>query len=235
MPNAKQIKEKLKSLANNEQALKSKSFVKMSSYGKHCHFLGVDTPCLRLIAKDCKELALGELSLLLSAKYQEEKFIALVCLVGKYKKAKSEEEQESLFQFYVDHFPFINNWHLVDLSAPYIMGPYFSKRDKKFLYECLEAKSLWVRRISILSNWWFIRKENNLSEVFKMSERLFNDPEDLIHKAVGWMLKEAYRVEPEKTIKFISTHRLSMPRTMLRYALKEYPSHLKKEFMSVKL
>lgn len=231
MPKIKQLQDTLNQLSNPAQANRSKSYVNSKSYGKYCYFRGIETSVLRKLAKANKDLELEDLSTLLKAKFQEDKFIALVCLVEKNKVLKNKENQELLFQFYVKHFSYINNWHLVDVSAPYILGPYFTRRNRQFLFDCLESDNFWIRRIAMLSNWWLIRKEKDLSSVFVMAKKLLYDPEDLIHKAVGWMLKEAYRIDSKQTLEFIFAYRLCMPRTMLRYSIREYPKELRKKLM----
>ena len=142
-------------------------------------------------------------------------------MINKYTHAKNEKEQQIIFNRYTNLFKYINNWDLVDISCPHIVGKHLFERDRKILYRWAKSKHLWTRRIAIISNWWFIRNDD-LQDVFKISKVLLNDKHDLIHKAVGWMLREAGKKDLNKLESFLKCYP-NMPRTMLRYAIERFP------------
>ena len=190
------------------------------SYGAHDQFMGVKVPDLRKIAQHFFAASWFMLEDLLASPINEERLLALFILGRRYQKG-TPLEQEEIYTFYKKHLARVNNWNLVDASAHVILGAYLWDKDRSVLEELARAKSLWERRISIVSTWYFIRK-NDLSWTFKMAEILLNDPEDLIHKATGWMLREAGKRDEEKLKNWLSQHAPLMPRTMLRYAIERF-------------
>lgn len=186
-------------------------------YAEHDKFIGVKVPVLRKIAKDFIDLDLDELQLLINSAFNEERLFALFILISKYQKAEILGK-EDYYQFYLKNIGQINNWNLVDSSAHHIIGAQLWDKDKSLLMNLAASSQLWERRIAIVASWYFIRK-NNLTWTFKLSEYLLNDPEDLMHKAVGWMLREAGKKDEQQLINFLSQHAQNMPRTMLRYAI----------------
>jgi len=176
------------------------------------------------IAKDNVDLSITDTKKLIKSKYHEERFLGLIILVNKYDLANKQnnlDKQEKLFKIYISHFKYINNWNLVDASCPHIVGKHLMNRDRKILMTWAKSDHLWTKRIAIITNWWFIRN-GDLKEVFKISKILLNDKHDLIHKAVGWMLREAAIVDSNKMKIFLKTHYKKMPRTMLRYAIEKF-------------
>ena len=156
--------------------------------------------------------------------------LGLLILVEKYKLAEKEEKDSkklSIYRFYCAHFSFINNWNLVDVSCPHIVGRYLSNKRKDILLDWAKSQHLWTKRIAVVSNWWFIRK-GDLSMIFKVARVLLREEHDLIHKAVGWMLREAGKKDLKKTKIFLEKHCQRMPRVMLRYAMKNIQKNLEK-------
>ncbi len=216
------LKKELQEISNSEQAEILQRFFKTGEgeYGKGDIFLGVKVPIQRKIAKKYQELSLPKIQELLKSKIHEHRLIALIILIGKYKGAK-DEEKENIFNFYLKNMKKINNWDLVDLSAPPIVGDFLINRKKNILYELVESKNLWERRIAIISTSHFIRNDE-FESVLKISEILLNDEHDLIHKAVGWMLREIGKRDLEVEEEFLKKHYKNMPRTMLRYAIERF-------------
>ena len=186
------IQKDLRKFASKATARQSQYYFKTGKgeYGYGDIFLGVRAPDLRKLAKENTELKISDVKKLVRSKYHEERSLGLLILVNKYKAAKDESTQEKIYKTYTSLFKYINNWDLVDLSCPYIVGKHLMDRSRKDLYQWAKSDHLWTKRIAIISNWWLIRK-GDLKEVFKVSQILIEDDHDLIHKAVGWMLREA--------------------------------------------
>jgi len=199
-------------------------------YGEGDIFLGITVPIQRKIAqKYYKEITLIELQKIIENKIHEFRMIALLILILKYEKEKDEKIKKEYFDFYLKNTKYINNWDLVDLSAPNIIGDYIIKRDRNVLYKLSLSKNLWEKRISIISTFSFI-KNKEYQDTLKISETLLKDENDLIHKAVGWMLREVgKRIGEEYEEIFLKKHYKTMPRTMLRYSIERFDAS-KKEF-----
>ena len=225
------VKRELKKISAPEKARASAWFFKTGKgeYGYGDVFYGVTVPEQRKIAGKFADLPLAEIGKLLKNKVHECRLTALFILVGKFKKAKTIE-QNKIAKFYIAHKKYINNWDLVDSSAPYILGRYFLDKDKEILYKLARSKSLWDRRIAVLSAGGFIR-ENRFEDVLRISEILLGDKHDLVHKAVGWMLREVGKRSAETEEKFLKKHAGAMPRTMLRYAIEKFSSEKRKYYL----
>ncbi|MBA2306881.1 DNA alkylation repair protein [Candidatus Dependentiae bacterium] len=202
-------------------------------YAEHDRFLGVPNPVLRQIAKTSKILPLPVIEELLKSPYNEERLLALFFLVNSYTKA-SETERTELYHFYLAHTGQINNWNLVDASAHLIVGHYLYAKEKESLIILARSSSLWERRIAIVATWYFIRK-GDLQWTFLLSEVLLTDTHDLIHKAVGWMLREAGKRDQQKLRAFLQERAHCMPRTMLSYALEKFSPEEQRAFRKLKL
>jgi 3-methyladenine DNA glycosylase AlkD len=198
-------------------------------YGEHDVFMGVTVPNLRKCAKDFMHITLQDLGLLMSSKINEERFLALIILTKKYEKA-TLQDQEQVYQFYQDHLNHVNNWNLVDTSAHLIIGEHLWDKDRSSLLDLAVSQNLWHRRIAIVSTWYFIRK-NDLDWTFKIADILLHDPHDLIHKAVGWMLREAGKKNQESLIQFLEKNATKMPRTMLRYAIEKFSQEERRDYL----
>jgi len=190
-------------------------------YGEGDKSLGIRVPKIREIAKKYKKLTPEEINKALKSKYHEERLCALLILVEKYSKA-GEGEKEEIVKFYLANTKYINNWDLVDLTAPKILGKHLLNRNRKILTKLSRSENLWERRISILSTFEFIRNKD-FSDTLKISKKLLKDEQDLIHKAVGWMLREIGKRDLKTEEEFLKKHYNKMPRTMLRYAIEKFP------------
>lgn len=231
----KQLKAEVRSLANKDSAAGAQRFFKTGKgeYGEGDLFLGIRAPVIKQIGKKYKDIAIDDVEILLSSKYNEERAMALFILSEKYSKAEKAEDnraQKNIYDTYLRNFKYVNNWNLVDGSAPYITGRYLLNKDRRILTKWAKDSNMWVRRIAIVSNWWFIRK-NDLSSVFEISELLLDDKHDLMHKATGWMLREAYKKDSKAVEEFLTKHIRKLPRTTLRYAIERMPETKRKEFL----
>ena len=186
-------------------------------YAENDKFIGITVPVLRKIAKSFLYLKLEDLRILIQSVINEERLLALIILIGQYKIGEPERKEE-IYQFYIANISYINNWNLVDSSAHLIIGAHLFGHDCSFLEGLALSKNLWERRIAIVATWYFIRKLE-LQLTFRIVTLLLNDSHDLIHKAVGWMLREAGKKDVEKLISFLRDHCNQMPKTMLRYAI----------------
>lgn len=216
------LRAELKSKANSKRASESRRYFKTGKgeYGEGDIFWGVVVPEIRKIARKYVDLEFRDLRELLKSKVHEERLSALLILVDKYEKGR--QDGKSIFRFYLKNTKYINNWDLVDLSAPKIVGDYLLDKNRNLVYKLAKSKNIWERRIAILSTFAFI-KRNQFSEALKISEMLLKDKHDLIHKAVGWALREVGKQSQTALEKFLKTHSKKMPRTMLRYAIERLP------------
>jgi len=232
-----QLLKKLQNLANPEQAEIAQRFFKTreGEYGEGDVFLGLTSQQTKDVAKKYYNLSLPKIKELLKSKIHEHRTCALRILVHKYSKA-NENERENIFNFYLQNLKNINNWDLVDLSAPNIVGDFLFKRDtlkgtsKKILYKLVQSKNLWERRIAIISTFAFIKK-GEFEDALAISELLLNDTHDLIHKAVGWMLREVGKRDEEVLENFLKQHYKEMPRTMLRYSIERFEEEKRKRYL----
>jgi 3-methyladenine DNA glycosylase AlkD len=226
------IKKELERRANKEKAQILSRFFKTGKgqYGEGDIFLGVTVPEIRKVAKQFKEVAFSKIQELLDDKIHECRLAGLLILVEKYEKAE-QDEKEKIFKLYLKNYKNINNWDLVDLSAPKIVGDYLLNKDRKILYDLVNSGHLWKKRIGILATFAFIR-EKQLNDTFKISKILLNDKHDLIQKAVGWMLREAGKRNKTQEIEFLEKHASKMPRTMLRYAIEKFSESERKHFLA---
>lgn len=229
---AKQISKLLKELGDPVIAEHSQRFFKTGKgeYGEGDQFLGIRVPVLREQVKRYQSILLTEVKKLLTSPFHEERLFALLLLVRKFSKG-SDEEKTIIYQLYLDNTQYINNWDLVDSSAYQIVGVYLETRDRQILYQLAQSHSLWERRIAIMATFQFIRN-HQFDDTLQLSELLLNDTEDLIHKAVGWMLREVGKrdIATEKT--FLKTHYKTMPRTMLRYAIEKFPKQERQQYLT---
>lgn len=184
-------------------------------------FIGVVVPEIRKIVKEFRDLSLDQTEELLKSGIHEERMTALLILVDKFRKA-DDHVREKIFSIYLKNTKYINNWDLVDLAAPNIAGVFFANKDKGILYKMAKSKNLWERRIAIMSTFSFIR-QNKYSDAINISQILLLDKEDLIHKAVGWMLREIGKRDMAIEEDFLKKYYRKMPRTMLRYSIERFP------------
>ena len=227
----KNVHNDLLQLANKEIAEHSQRFFKTAKgeYGAGDIFLGIRVPVLRKLVKKYRGISFAEVYKLLHSKFHEERLLAVLMLVQLFKTA-DVEEQKQIYDLYLRNTEFINNWDIVDISAGNIVGAYLYEKDRIPLYHLVKSENLWERRISIIATFYFIRK-NDFEETLKISKILLHDKEDLIQKAVGWMLREVGKKVIEIEEEFLEEHYKKMPRTMLRYAIEKFPEARRKMYL----
>ena len=227
-----EIIKELERLANPEKAKILQGFFKTGKgqYGEGDHFLGITVPKTREIAKKYRHLDLPEIKKLLNNKFHEIRLCALLILVQKF-----PTEPQKIYEFYLANLANINNWDLVDLTAEKIIGAYLLKNsaERSILYKLVKSKNIWERRVSILSTFHFI-KNNQFSDALKICELLLQDSHDLIHKAVGWMLREIGKRSLATEEPFLKKFASKMPRTMLRYATERFPEAKRQSYLKIK-
>ena len=218
----KTITNKLQALSDAEKREIFPKFFKAGKgeYGEGDHFLGVTVPNIRAIAKLHKDISIEEIRELLQSEWHEVRLCALIIMVEKSKK-KDEALRKELFNLYLSQTKRINNWDLVDLSCRFIIGEYLLDKSRDILYQLAQSPLLWDNRIAIVSTYAFIRKEQ-LEDTYALSDLMMQHPHDLMHKAIGWMLREAGKRDPERLYDYVMSHRADMPRTMLRYAIEKF-------------
>jgi 3-methyladenine DNA glycosylase AlkD len=231
----KQIIKELEKYGSPQRAKHSLRFFKTGKgqYGHGDLFYGASVPEMRIIAKKYFYISLGDVQKLLKNKYHECRLVALLILVDKYERSKTDSEKRALYEMYLKNTKYINNWDLVDLSAHKIVGAYIYnhlKTETKTLFKLAHSKDLWEKRIAIISTAYFIR-ENDFDATLNISDVLINDKHDLIHKAVGWMLREVGKRNQDVEEKFLKKYHKHMPRTMLRYAIEKFTEKEKKFYM----
>ena len=227
----KQIQQTLEELGNPEIAAHSQRFFKTGpgEYGEGDVFRGIRVPVQRKVAKQFKHAEISTVIDLLHSKYHEDRLVALLILVEKYKK-KDERQRQEIYDLYLENTDYINNWDLVDSSAHKIVGPHLENRDRSILYKLVKSDSLWERRISMMCTYHFIKKDD-YEDTLKLAELLLHDKEDLIHKVVGWMLRELGKRNYDLEDGFLMDHYRDMPRTMLRYAIEKFPEDRRQAYL----
>lgn len=222
----------LKKLAQPEKIHIYQNFFKTGKgqYGEGDIFIGVTVPNTRNVANKFIDLKSTEIKKLLDSKIHEVRLLGFILIVLQFKKSKDDSIRKKLFDFYLKNKKQANNWDLVDLSAYFVIGAWLKDKDKKILFQLAKSKSIWDRRIAIISTLAFIR-ENDFKTTIKLSEILLKDNEDLMHKAVGWMLREVGKRDINILIKFLNQHSIKMPRTMLRYSIEKFPEKIRKHYL----
>ncbi len=222
---------RLRSYATKERAKNNAWFFKTGKgqYGEGDQFIGVTVPNTRVVAHEYIKSPLKDIKVLLSSKIHEDRLLGLLILVGKYQKGTDIEKQK-ITAFYRANKKCVNNWDLVDTSASYILGASLYKKDTSVLYKLVTSKSLWDRRIAIISTLYFI-KQKNYTDTLALSVILMKDKEDLMHKAVGWMLREVGKQDEKVLRAFLDQYAKVMPRTALRYSIERLSPTLRKAYM----
>ena len=225
------IRETLKSMASQERARQCERFFKTAKgeYGHGDVFLGIRVPELRKLAKKHASASLAAIMDLLRSSIHEHRQLALFILCERFRRA-TQDDQKRIVTFYLNNTQWVNNWDLVDASAHLILGAYLLERDKAVLYRLAASANLWERRIAIVSTWHFIRNDH-LEDTFRLAALLLADDHDLIHKSVGWMLREAGKRDEIRLVAFLEEHYRQMPRTMLRYAIELFPEKRRQTFL----
>jgi len=247
------LKKELQKLANPKKAKDLMWFFKTGKgeYGEGDVFLGLVSQQIKDVAKKYGDLGFADLQKLLNSKIHEERVCALRILVSQYQllchsgpragiqkephgsRVKPGMTKETIFSFYLKNAKKINNWDLVDLSAPKIVGAHLLNKNRKILYKLVKSKNLWERRIAVLATFWFIR-EKDFKDAIRLAEILLTDKHDLIHKAVGWMLREIGKRDEKVLRQFLNQHVKKMPRTMLRYAIEKLSQKDRRHYLDFK-
>lgn len=229
----KKIQQELRRCGDKIIAEHSQRYFKTGKgeYAEGDKFLGLRVPVLRKMVKKHRGITIDDCVKLLSSEFHEERLFALLSLVEIYKRS-DEAAREKIFKLYIKNTRHINNWDLIDLSAPNIIGSYLHDRDRKILYKLTKSKSLWERRIAVMATFYFIR-ENDFNDSLKIAELLLQDKEDLIHKATGWMLREIWKRDSKAAESFLKSHVQIMPRTMLRYAIEKMPEERRLKYLKM--
>lgn len=230
MTTVKQMRSILRKSAKRAPGSKAK-FYKTGSgqYAEHDQFIGVSVPVLRKLAQEFKTLSRVDIQLLLESSFNEERLLALLILNNQYKQGDLQKKK-SIYEFYMDNLKHINNWNLVDSSAHLIIGAHLLNSKKNILISLSKSDVMWERRIAIVATWIFIRNDQ-CDWTIKIAKILLNDPHDLIHKAVGWMLREAGKRDIQLLKDFLDQYAGRMPRTMLRYAIEKFPQNKRKKYL----
>jgi 3-methyladenine DNA glycosylase AlkD len=225
------ISKELRTLASPETAANLQRFFKtgLGQYGEGDLFLGIKVPPLRALAKRHTDADLTTVAALLDSPYHEERMLALLLLMQFYQRG-GEQDRTAAYELYLSNTQRINNWDLVDVSAPRIIGRHLQDRSRQVLHELARSSSLWERRIAILATAWFIRLDD-FADTLRIAATLLHDEHDLMHKAVGWMLREVGKRDLAAEETFLKAHYRDMPRTMLRYAIERFPETRRKQYL----
>lgn len=226
----------IKQMSNPTRAKLTARYFKTGKgeYGEGDQFLGLTVPQLRELAKQYQDLALGEVKQLLKSKFHEFRLVGLLILVSKFvgtQKTQDYKIQDKIYKFYLANITAVNNWDLVDLSAPTIVGGYLFSRSKNKLYNLARSENLWSRRIAIVATLHFIRYQK-FFDTLKLAKIFLTDKADLIHKATGWALREVGKQDEKVLKQFLQKNCHKMPRTMLRYAIEKFPKILRQKYLA---
>jgi 3-methyladenine DNA glycosylase AlkD len=229
------IRNQLEELSDAAIAEHSQRFFKtgLGQYGEGDVFIGIRVPVLRRVAKANRELSLGDAELLLRSAIHEERLLALLVLVLQFEKGDAPT-RKAIYKLYCSNMQYVNNWDLVDSSSHQIVGGYLRDRSKRPLHQLAKSGNLWKRRVAIISTLAYI-KDGEFDETLAIAETLLHDEEDLIHKAVGWMLREVGNRDRSVEESLLKRHYRDMPRTMLRYAIEKFPETKRKRYLNGKI
>lgn len=221
----------LKQLGDREDARFLQGFFKTGpgEYGEGDVFLGIRVPVTRRLARQYRDTPLPQVAKLLTSKYHEARLLALLMLVHQFRQA-DPPTQKRIYEVYRSHLRWINNWDLVDGSASYIVGGYLANRSRTPLVQLARSPNLWRRRVAVMATLHFIQ-HGEFDDTLKLADVLLHDEHDLIHKAVGWMLREVGNRDRQTETMFLDTRYHTMPRTMLRYAIEKFPDRLRKSYL----
>lgn len=228
---SKSVIDVLRSLASPEKAKSYAWFFKTGKgqYAEGDKFIGVTVPEQRKVAKQFKDLPLSEIEKLLQSEIHEHRITAIIILRGQFNRSKSPQERQGIIDVYLHNLKHINNWDLVDSSAE-MLGEYLQDKERKLLYDMAKCQDLWRQRIAIMATFHYVKREE-FTDTLAIAEILLHHPHDLIHKAVGWMLREIGNRNLQAEEEFLNKHYKEMPRTMLRYAIEKFPEEKRKHYM----
>jgi 3-methyladenine DNA glycosylase AlkD len=227
------VRRDVRKLARPERAKSNESFFQTGrgEYGEGDRFLGVTVPQLRTLAREYRDMPLKYVAALLQSRWHEERLLALLILVRQYVRADMRTRR-SIHQLYLRNTRSINNWDLVDSSAAQIVGAHLDARDRRLLRQLARSRSVWERRIAIIATYHYIR-QRDFKDALAVAALLRRDEHDLIHKAVGWMLREIGKRDRRAEERFLRKHARTMPRKMLRYAIEKFPQPLRRKYLSM--
>jgi len=230
---AKALRAELRKLADPAIAEQATRYFQVypGGYGEGDRFLGIRVPRLRELARRHRDLPQRALLSLLRSRFHEERLLALFILTLRYARGDAQE-RDAIYRCYLENTEYIDKWDLVDASAPRIVGAHLMTGDRGVLRRLARSENLWERRIAMISTFAFI-KAGEVDETYRIAELLVDDEHDLIHKAVGWMLREAGKRDPRGEREFLNRHLRHMPRTMLRYAIEKFPERERKQYLAV--
>ena len=225
------IQARLKALGNPDIAAHSARFFRtgLGEYGEGDRFRGIRVPALRKLARACDAADMSAVEELLMSPWHEDRLCALFMMIRRYERGDAAQKQ-AMFDLYLKRVEYVNNWDLVDASAHKIVGAHLEAGKKDLLFEWVRDASLWKRRIVVIATYWYI-KRGGFDEFLLLAEQLLNDKEDLIHKAVGWMLREVGKQDRAAEEAFLRRHYRNMPRTMLRYAIERFDEKTRKAYL----
>jgi 3-methyladenine DNA glycosylase AlkD len=229
---AQKIQATLAQLVDHTLAPRKQKFFKTDAgqYAAGDRFIGITVPQIRIVAKEYRDIPLDAIQELLDSAVNEERLLALIILSNQYKKAQLATNKQRIYDFYCANIDRVNNWNLVDTSAPHIMGAYLYDKNTDILNRLAQSDKLWHRRIAIVSTQYFI-KHQSYEPTIRIATALLHDSHDLIHKAVGWMLREVGEQDVQVLTVFLDQHRQAMPRTMLRYAIEKFPENSRQDYL----
>ncbi len=227
----KTIRARLQNEANPEKAKVLAGFFKTGpgQYGEGDVFLGITVPQIRALARQFGDIAQEDIRTLLTSPLHEERLLALLILKEHFATGTTRIRKD-IFNFYIRHTEFINNWDLVDLTAPAIVGAWCADTSRSILYRMVRSPDIWSRRIAIVATFYFIRQDD-FGDTMNLAEILLSDRHDLMHKAAGWMLREVGKRDRTRLEKFLRAHYKKMPRTMLRYAIEKFPEKKRRAYL----
>jgi 3-methyladenine DNA glycosylase AlkD len=231
IPTVAEAQKALRALADPKRVPDLMRFFKTGpgQYAEGDQFIGIAVPDTRRLVKQFAGVPLQSVPVLIKSRIHEERLLGLLLLVRAYQRG-DDELRPRIYEMYVRHFDWINNWDLVDVTAEHITGAHLWGRDRSPLYEWAKSSHLWTRRIAIMSTFHFI-KQREYEETLRLAEMLLSDPHDLIHKASGWMLREVGKRDQKREEDFLRQHYRVMPRTMLRYAIEKFPEPLRQDYL----
>jgi 3-methyladenine DNA glycosylase AlkD len=233
-PDATEARRRLRALADPAQVPVLRRFFKTGpgEYGAGDVFLGVKVPRIRALVRELHALPLGEIETLLGSAIHEERMLALLLLVRRFERGRDEDGRRAIHELYLANTARVNSWDLVDATAPRLVGAFLERRGRGVLRRLIRSGSMWERRIAMVATLHFIRA-GDLDDTFRLAARLLDDPEDLLHKAAGWMLREAGKRDRPALERFLGRHCERMPRVMLRYAIEQLPEPERRRWLAI--
>jgi 3-methyladenine DNA glycosylase AlkD len=224
----------IKKLEDHSDKQKAKDLLRFfktgpGEYGEGDKFIGVKVPDQRKIAKQSTDADLKDIKKLITSPIHEHRLTALFIINLKYQTG-DEDDRRELVELYLGHLDYVNNWDLVDSSAPYFFGQHLFDRNRKILYKLVGTNHLWSQRVAVMATFHFI-KQNDFEDALRISKKLLKHKHDLIHKAVGWMLREIGNRDLDTELRFLDRYYIGMPRTMLRYAIEKFPEDLRQNYL----